>query len=804
MYISASKSYSLGPFQLLILALGIYSPSYFPSLIPIYLLFSILFISLFCCYKKYYLCFSFLIGMSYGGLYAHWLVEQQWPLEFNNQKWLINGVVSSLPQRVESIQRFHINITHIESDNVDFDTDILKTFHNKKISLSWRDNGKEFNKAQTVKAGDVWQLEVKLKRPRGFVNPAGFDYQLYLLQQGINAIGYVRNSKKNKKLGNVCHVMKIHCWREHLRYKISEKMEKSQYLGFILGLSIGDKQAISTLHWDVLKNTGTIHLLAISGLHIGLAALIGLAFGQGVMKLYHLITRTVFNTYSRCLPSFFSIVFAFSYSCLAGLSVPTQRAFIMVVLFHLFRLFYFSTSPWQLLCMALVIVGIFDPLSIRSHGFYFSFLAVAILLFAFTQYQNEKSNIEFRFLSSFKSGALHLLKAQIVITLALFIPSILLVQGVSLSSPIANLIAVPLMSFVTVPLLLVALIFLPMLPSLSHGVFLLAEKSVQFLLLYLDWAQNNIGRFWYFDFGALNIISLIIAVIAVFYLLLPRGFPAKYLSIFCFLPIFFPEVTKPALTLLFLEVGQGTAVVIETARHQLVYDTGKRFSERFDSGQHVIAPYLFQSGHSDIDMLMTSHGDSDHAGGMSGLLSLIKIQKHYSGEPKKTGGHQCVAGQQWQWDGVSFVVLWPTQYFLDKPSSQLNANNRSCVLMVEYGANRFLLAGDINGIVERQLLGLYPTLLNEVTAVLIPHHGSRSSSHQGWVDHLQASHAIVTAGYTNAYRHPHPSVVERYQKQGARMSHTGQHGAIRIVVEEGNHAIDLLRWREYKKHYWYD
>lgn len=804
MFTSTSTPYSFGLFQLLALALGIYSPSYFPSLIPLYLLFCIFFIALCCFYQKHYLCFSLLIGLSYGGIYTHWLIEQQWPLELNNQKWLIKGVVSGLPQQVGATQRFHLNLTSVESDSENLGAKIVSRLTDKKIALSWRNREEGAKQNQKVRAGDYWQFEVKLRRPRGFVNPAGFDYQLYLLQQGIKANGYVRNSEKNKKLDNVCHIGHIHCWREGLRQKISDKVGRNQYVGLILGLLIGDKQSISTPHWDTLKNTGTIHLLAISGLHIGLAALIGLFCGQLLMKLYQLMPHTKFDMRSRCLPSLFSIFFAFFYSCLAGLSVPTQRALVMIVLFHVFRLFYRSVSPWQLLFSALVLVGIFDPLSIRSHGFYFSFLAVAILLFTFFQYQQDRKTIGSRFLLSLNSGLFKLLKSQLVLAIALFVPSVLLVKGVSLSSPVANLLAVPLVSFLTVPLLLVALIIFPLFTFLSQNLFILAEKSLQILFLYLDWVQNNIGQFWHFDFGTWNIFAVVIAALGIAYILLPRGFPAKYLSVICFLPIFFPGVDRPVLSLLFLEVGQGTAVVIETAGHQLVYDTGKRFSERFDSGQHVIAPYLLQSGHSEIDILMTSHGDSDHAGGASGLLSLINMQNHYSGEPKKTGGQQCFAGQYWQWDDVHFSVLWPTQEYLNNRSSPLNSNNQSCVLMITHGSKRFLLTGDINSIVERQLLSLYPTLLNEITAVLIPHHGSRSSSHQQWVDHLAAKYAIVTAGYTNAYQHPNPEVIERYNKQGTIVHHTGRDGAIRMAIESTDTATEVARWRQYQKRYWYD
>jgi competence protein ComEC len=279
--------------------------------------------------------------------------------------------------------------------------------------------------------------------------------------------------------------------------------------------------------------------------------------------------------------------------------------------------------------------------------------------------------------------------------------------------------------------------------------------------------------------------------------------PAKYLGFTCFLPIFLPNLAQPVLNIHFLEVGQGTAVVVETKNHQLVYDTGKKFSQRFDSGKHIVAPYLLQAGHSHIDTLIISHGDSDHAGGVKGLSSLIEVGNVYSGQPTKTDGEQCVAGQSWQWDGLHFSVLWPSLDYLSKLYGEVKSNNLSCVLLIEYGEYRFLLTGDIEKSVEKRLLALYPERLQNMTIVLAPHHGSGSSSHNNWVNHLQAKYAIVSAGYTNAYGHPHPRVVERYQRVNSEVEHTGNRGAIGFTVNADG-LLSLRRWREVEKRYWYD
>jgi len=805
-------------------AMGIFSISYLPSLLPLWvLILAFIFAAIFL-YRYNLPLLFFFAGIVYGGLYAYWLVNQLWPVEFNNQHFVVAGKVVDLPQTVDSIQRFNFVLENVENnrgESIPLLTDKVK---GKKVSLSWRQHSwlksNEPENASTtedivpiIKAGDRWQFEVKLRRPRGFVNPAGFDYQLYLLQQKIIASGYVKRSIHNKHLGNICsnviNLANTSCLRQTLSKTLKDRFNESENIGLLSGLLIGDRQLISSEQWSLLRNTGTIHLLAISGLHIGLAALIGLWFGQFLMRLYQFISEFSGRLFEgalpyggQYLPALFSLLFAVVYSLLAGLSLPTQRALVMIAIFHLCSMCYRKISPWLLLSSALFVIALLDPLSIRSPGFWLSFLAVATLLLAFNQYlrlpESEGSSF-----NSIKRSIFSLCKAQVIITFGLFLPSIMLVQGISLSSPLANIIAVPLVSLITVPLLLVGLMFSPFIADFSYWLFSIADHSLHYLLIYLDWIQINVAGFWYFDFGEVNPPTLIFAILGLIYMFLPRGFPAKYLALFCFLPIFFADMTRPRLNVIFLEVGQGTAVVVEIKNHQLVYDTGKQFSPRFSSGQHIIAPYLLQGGNSDIDSLIVSHGDSDHAGGVEGLLSLIKIGKLYSGQPHKTGGEQCIAGQSWQWDGLVFSILWPTSEYLSKTKVGFNSNNLSCVLLIEYGEYHFLLTGDIEKSVEKRLLALYPERLKNITVVLAPHHGSNSSSHSNWVNHLQAKYAIVTAGYTNAYGHPHPHVLERYHRAGTEIEHTGNSGAIGFTINDDG-FLSVRRWREYEKRYWYD
>ncbi len=798
-------------------SLGIFSISYFPQLPSFWLL---LFVAIFTgvlFYKKYLAPACLLLGCIYGSIYGYYLLEQMLPEELNQHTFMVEGRVTGLPQHGVANQRFHLHITDITVETGSVTA--LQNMQGKKIALSWRKNQaiqKEKGSAPNVHSGDIWRLNVKLRRPRGFVNPGGFDYQLYLLQNNVMATGYVRENAQNMLLLNDCRFYSFDCLREKISKKLANKYQDSVELGLILGLLVGDKQLITPEQWTLFKNTGTIHLLAISGLHIGLAALLGGLLGQFLMRMWQLfcglISPALMN--KLCfLPSFLSVCFALFYSALAGFSLPTQRALVVVLVFHFFSLCYRNVSAWTMLTIAALAVAVIDPLSVCSAGFWLSFMAVVLLLFAFSFYvippmeSLNKNYLTWALL--FKKKGSSLINAQVVLMLGLLLPGVLWMQGISVSSPIANLVAVPLVSFVTVPLLLISLILLPIFPQLTFSLINLAKLSLDYLLTYLRYVEHTIGGFWYADIGEMSWLAILCVIVGTVWLFLPKGFPYRYLSLVCFLPIFLPLREFPELSLTFLDVGQGTAVVVETPRHTLVYDTGKHFSERFDSGQHIIAPYLLYKSRKHIDYLITSHGDNDHAGGVSGLLSVVTLDKHLSGEATKTSGEQCQAGQFWRWDDVDFLTLWPSDTTIDAhKQGKSKSNHQSCVLLIQYKTYRFLLTGDIESVNERELLALYPEKLRNLSVLLIPHHGSRTSSHQQWVDYLNADYGVVTAGYTNAYNHPHPNVVERYQQVGTKLEQTSNSGALIFKLVDGpfknQKELSITRWREQSKRYWYN
>ena len=784
-----------------------------------------------------------LIGISYGYISANSIINKQLPIDFDSKVFVVNGLVTGLVKKSATSIRFDLVVSDLFKVKESQPLLKLYDYKSKVIRLSYYH---KYNKANvddfTINTGDKWQLLVKLKRPRGFVNPIGFDYQGYLLSEGIAAIGYVKKSSKNIKKGNDCNMasfnrLTVACVRARLNKFLIVNFSHSEVLGMLTGLLIGEKSKVSKSQWQVLKDTGTIHLLAISGLHIGLAAAIGYWLGQLFQRCLQFALSRLreiehFHNFLegwRLLPSIMSMLFALIYSLLAGFSLPTQRALIMLAVLHISLLCCRNVRPWHLFVVALLGVALVDPLAVYSRGFWLSFLAVAALIVVFSGYIEGRDHIKKnaaekvtqyyfryyikiveRFIKSF-------LKAQWSLAIGLFLPSIMLLKGVSGLGFVANFIAIPLVTIVTVPLLLLGILFIPISSVAALSAIGFANSSIEILLGILQTMQKLGVNFWSVSIGDPSFLAITTASIGIFYLLLPRGIPARWLGIVCFLPLFFVEPNAALLKLTVFDVGQGTAVIVETPDFELIYDTGKKYSDSFDIGEHILAPYLSVIKRHTAEKLMISHNDADHAGGVDGLLRRINVQTIYVGEFDASvppTAQQCLAGQQWWWNNVSFAVVWPTLDYVQAsqkknfPASDAEArvltksNNLSCVLLIRYQSVAIILAGDIEKKIERQLINnkLIP---EDVTLLLAPHHGSQTSSHQAWVNYLGAKHVVFSAGFKNSYGHPHKKVVARYKANNAVIYNTATDGAIQFVIE-ANKEPKMYRSRVEEQRYWHD
>jgi competence protein ComEC len=839
---------------LFVFSMAVFSVSLFPVL-PHHSLIFLLFIgAFFMGYCRVYVMMSLLLGVCVGSLLGYGLLSNQLPIALQGKPLTVTGVIIGLPEISDKKVQFFIKVIETEKH----DNPSSQSLVGKKIKLSWYalpdKSVMPWLDYPQLSPGQKWQFTVKLRRPRGLVNPAGFDYQAYMLRNNISASGYVIFREKPLLLAESCWQGQgaIDCLRWSIQQKMQHLSARPAVLGALQGLMIGDTHRIAVAQWQLLKSTGTIHLFAISGLHIGLAATIGFFVGHVITK-----SMAIFLPFARLyqfLPAFFSIALAGIYSLLAGMSLPTQRALIMVFFFHLGRLLCYRIKPFSLLTFALVLISLVDPLAVQSQGFWLSFMAVAWLLYSFSGTNNRVHGAYFN--SAYFNGAylnsaclnnaISLAKAQWVLAIGLLLPNLWFLQGVSISAPLANLFAISWVSVVMVPLLFLWLLFavipLASLEFLVQWLYRVSEFSAEILLIFLQRLDEWSVPFHYLALGEFTLSGMVFSLIATCYVLLPKGVPYKYLSLLCICPLFFPAVSTGPLSVTFMDAGQGTAIVIQTSRKTLVYDLGRLYSERFSVAEHIVAPYLRHRGLSAVDMLMISHSDSDHAGGLTEFLAITSVNNIVSGQARlitpmlikedlvkgnlksddliiekrarktfaktvtkdSTGDslvHQCHDGQHWEWDGVSFTVLWPPSERLKQPEPASN-NNASCVLLVNYQGKTILLTGDIEKPVE-QLLLQHPLLQKGIDIVLVPHHGSKTSSSLAWIKKLHPQWAVVTAGFANQYRHPYPSVVARYQNENSHFMNTAEMGAIRLFVDSQNNW-QVLGWRVNFRRYWYD
>ena len=608
-----------------------------------------------------------------------------------------------------------------------------------------------------------YQLRAKLKRPRGFLNPELFDYQLWLLQAGYVATGYVSTI--------------LHCepvlpdeimqWRSAIASRIQQAEMTDQARSTLLALTIGSYAEIGATQWQLLRDSGTIHILSVSGLHIVLVSLLAYSLFSGLAKLL-VIPLKVFP--AAHWGSIAAIVFSVFYAVLADFSVATQRSLVMVAAFAWQRLccqqFRWLWSWW----LALFAVLLLNPLSVFSCGFWFSFLATLVLLSVYHGVQQTPPRWQ-RYVVT--NGLLFTVMAPLTLYLYGALPW--------LTVP-ANAIAVPVITFVSMPLAFLALLLMPV-HEWSQVVFGWAGISLDVYWWLVAYLLEVISLPVRWHWGGVSLWAAALATVGALLLVLPKGFPGKCVIPVLCLPLLFP--TMPAmqsgdLSLTVLDVGQGLASVIRTQGHTLVYDTGVKFTSRFDSGLDIVAAQLRQQRLDHIDMLMVSHGDADHAGGVDGLVSELPAKQVWGGVPERLrqlNASPCRAGMHWRWDGVDFRVLGPMR-------QSGKGNDRSCILQVSNGQHRFLLPGDAEAPAEGELVAAYGNAL-QADVLVAPHHGSKTSSSLSFMRAVSPRVVLISAGHLNRFHHPHPSVLQRYADYGVHWHNTAEEGAMTVSSTAG-------------------
>ena len=728
------------------------------------------------------------LGFAWAAVLAQLRVSDRLDPALEGRDVVVAGVVAGLPQAFERGVRF------------DFDVESPETGVPRRIVLSSYGGFPPDDSLDVlpIRAGERWRFTVRLRRPHGSANPHGFDYEAWLLERGIRATGYVR--MPSRRAGDeraqtlperlATRVPRPRYWieglREAAREKIRGALPERPYAGILIALAIGDQNAIGPEQWQLFARTGVSHLMSISGLHVTMVA------GLLAMLVSWCWRRS--ETLSLALPAqktaaLAGFLAALAYCLVSGFAVPAQRTLYMVGVVAVALWFGRATSASRVLAAALFIVLVLDPWAVLSPGFWLSFAAVAVIFFVATG----------------RTARSHWLaqwgRVQWAVTVGLAPLLLVLFQQVSLVSPVANALAIPLVSFVITPLALAgAVLPFDWILDLGHAI-------LEILMVTLEWLAALPSAVWHQHAPPAWTVPLALAGIA--WMLLPRGFPARWLGVPLVLPLFAVSPPSPGageLWITVLDVGQGLAVLARTEKHALLYDAGPAFNAFSDSGSRVILPYLRGEGIAALDALVVSHDDRDHSGGAGSVLEAIPVGLLWS---SLSPDHAllaapawrapCLAGRKWFWDGVSFEFLHPHAETLSGRAAR--ANNQSCVLRIEAPAGRVLLTGDIERAVERELLLRAPALL-PADALLVPHHGSATSSTPEFVKQVAPRHAVFAVGHRNRFGHPREDVLERYREAGSELLRTDTGGAIQLRFAPGNLRIDAERVRT--RRYWHE
>ena len=742
-------------YALLAFSVGVFAPNFYwdtPNYLPLFFAF-IASAGLFCRFRRIWLI-AFFIGLAYGSWSAVSYAQLLLPEVLNNQKFLIEGEIIGMPEQGARSWRFNLLVHSLQPVSIQPGVEVQGQNRSRKIRLGYYGYSE-----QPFGPGDQLTFEARLRRPHGLMNRGLFDYQRWLVSESVSSTGYISHLVDHKKVIKPGWKARIDRWRR-------DQSDRLQQAGVARAeiqsaLAVGDRRYIDAKTWDLFVDTGVVHLMVISGLHVGFVA--GMAYFLSRCLLSLMALRTGLNSHRWA--NLAAIIAAFLYAGLAGFSTPTIRAVIMLCALLLPRFFFLRTSRWWGLSLALAAVATLDPQAVLQTGFWLSFLAVLLIFLTVSSQKNQ---------NFWRS----LIRLQLVFLLG-FSGVILLVQGqVNPLAFIANLVAVPLTSLLVVPLEIFGL--LSGLVAKEAGIFFwrIAGYILEFMVFLLfqisELSSWRLLRqelpFWLAVIPAISALTL-------FYW--PKWWQ-KLGALFVTLPLVVPLASeKFMLEIRVFDVGQGLAVLVRQPGYSLVYDTGPKFSDAFDSGADILLPSIRRLGIRQLNDLVISHPDADHMGGYPGLHQGMTAENIWIGRnsEKAPMAKSCMRGQGWQVGTVRYEFLFPLD--ADPGPDAESSNDRSCVLQIQFDDQSILLTGDISRSVEQRML--QNGQLGKQTLVLMPHHGSKSSSSPEFVQATDPDIAIASAGYLNRFGHPAPEVLARYQRSGAKILSTNEAGMVRIL-----------------------
>ena len=800
---------------LLVITIGIFMSAFMPFFLsPPLILAAIIFlvISFVLTGRLSFKLAVFLAGLLWGYSYTYQRVSTELSDNLDKEQFIIRGAIVGLVERSDQRLRFKFEVDYLARHNPEDGFQAETSPLLNTVLLSWYGDQKTW---PTLKTGEYWQFSVRLRKPRGLMNFGGFDYRAWLFVNAISATGYIVESSLNRPLAdsNCSFVCSILRYANTLRAEIGQAISSSSLSikdqAFIKALTIGDKQGLS--QWrDNLARYGIVHLMVISGLHIGLVA--GLGYGLGsffsriaLFALSYSPFRVVATKFFVLLPSLVSLSIAIAYSLLAGFTLPTQRALIVVVMIILCRILYLPITAYGVFIWSLFLIALFQPLAVLSASFWLSFCAVLILMLFFSP--RIFSGAKFR----------QIFAAQGILFVAMAAPILFFIGQTSWLGVLVNIVAVPVVSMVTVPLCLIAALTYFIWPSMADILWHWAGLSLTVLWRLLDVLPPGWGLFSLpFPATSMVFVSLVLAAC---YWFIPRGIKSRGLLLLPFMLLVVFHKARPPVRVSVLDVGQGLAVIVEASDRLLVYDTGPLYSPQFNAGSGVIAPFIRRRGYTAVETLVISHGDMDHAGGYFGLNDSLEVKQSllapgYFDKIAQTTSFdsknisQCISGKSWSWPIRNDLYLAKEQIYFDvlmpikSHSRQIipDENNFSCILLIRWRDKGILLAGDIEKSAE--LLFLQHYKLPPLTLMVAPHHGSKTSSSRPFIGMLKPQHVVFSAGYRHHFGHPHKDVVDRYKTLGSTLWNTASSGSISFEWDI-NGDLNIVTARKGKAFYWW-
>lgn len=724
------------------------------------------------CLSRWYRLSAFLAGFSIMGVAASGQIDDRLAPH-------LDGATLALKVRIDDFAEGH-------AESLRF---VARPLGDRRlpsrIRLTW------LAPAATPQPGEVWRFEARVRRPHGYTNPGTFDYERWLFRQGVGATGYVLEGSHSYRVHGEAagYIQRI---RSHVLTRIGILLPDDAASAVLLAIAVGARHKIDRGEWDHYAATGTSHLMAISGLHIGLAT--GISYMLAWLCIAPFCPRRNLRDIAACVAALAALV----YAGLSGFGIPSQRATLMVLAALLTMHLRQPLKPGTLLGIPAMLIFISDPIAILSPGFALSFSAVAILFSIAAPIISVSLPGTGVVVSEVLKHGVRLCNMQLALCVGLFPLTVLFFDRFALVAPLINLLVVPIFNVVTVPATLLGSLLDGPFALAGDALLRLARQSIGWLL----WLVGHAAEWPYSSYRTALSARTPLLLLPLLYVVLPAGWPGRRLALIAMVAALCSRPAPPPYGCFeyhALDVGQGQAVVIRTHAENFLFDTGPAFVSGSNAGDLIILPFLKAMGIDRLERVIVSHADLDHAGGLVSVLAALDTGFVLAGEPLVATAIEhasCVSGGRWMASGIEFRIVHPRR------NSPWTGNNASCVLEISAGGHRLLLTGDIEAPVET-LLEYYAQLRRQ-DVVFVPHHGSRTSSTRALVGATRPRLAIVTAGYRNRWGFPKAEVAQRWQESGARLMNTAVSGAIsqQVCRDSGLHPLKEARLT-YRR-YWHE